>query len=115
VGKSFLLRYQEEQVTPEGPVAHLSLATRSKPLGERPNRAASMGYETLSDPRRDMETSTAIRGEQPDRSAAGQSCAAIPEGAPPEIFHSLTYTFVRAEAPRKDELNRSALVLPRCS
>ena len=177
MGRSFLLRYQEQQVRPGNPEAHLLLATGTKVPGEQPDRAAYAAYETRSDPRRDMETSTAVSserpdnsaagescgalptraatantltttevdseapkkddvenhsalvlpvaetgtktaipGEQPDRSAAGESCAALPEKAAPEIVNStLTYTYVHAEAPRKDERRRSALVLPACS
>jgi hypothetical protein len=61
-------------------------------------------------------TKTAIKGEQPDRSAASGSCTSLPERTTIEILYgSLTYTFVKAEEPRKDEGRRSALVLPACS
>jgi hypothetical protein len=62
------------------------------------------------------ETKTAIRGERPDRAASGESCAAMPERSAGDVVSStLTYTFVNAEQPRKDERRRSALVLPACS
>jgi hypothetical protein len=61
-------------------------------------------------------TKTAVEGEQPDRNAPGESCATLPERTAGEVADStLTYTFVSAEQPRKDERRRAALVLPACS
>jgi hypothetical protein len=140
MAKSFLLRFQEEQVTLDSPSAQLAATTGTKVPGEQPDRSAAAGScgaipvgadvvkSTLAStndeknrpdsvfPHNDTGTKTAVKDEQPDRSAAGEACATLPQQSAAELVNStLTYTFVNAEQPRKDERRRSALVLPACS
>jgi len=110
VGKSFLLRFQESQVAPDGTSGVAIAPTGTRIRGEQPDRVAYGSYNTVTDPRRDMEATSGVPSERPDRSAAGEACAAVPGRSATD---TLTLTYVADEAPRNDDLRKhSATVLP---
>jgi hypothetical protein len=111
---SFLLRFEEHYLEPETTSGGDSrwAKTETKVYGEGPDRVDGCQAVRVL-PIAASQTQTAIRGEGPDFSGGESTSDLLPRVV--SAKDNLTYTFVNAEEPRRDERRFSGLlVLPKC-
>lgn len=102
----FLLRFQERYLYSVEVGRMLTGATVTKVHGEQPDRSAMPGVPMAIVAA--SGTETRIRGESPDRSSNGHAGLVLPPEPEVSVNETLTYTYVRAEAPRNDDKRQTA-------